>query len=234
MILFQAITRSPSFPGFISAACRFSTRRTSINRPKKQPRKSGFLIPSFGNSSLHGKDVGFGYYWAISRSFDFTYYGQYFSQAGLANHAEFRGKINQKTDFDVTVFGIKDTNERQYCRRQRRSHSRGSGLFGPRQRLAQPAVALDYLSNFAFQQDFTQSFSEAISSETHSVGFVTKHWSDYGLSIAAQRDVTFQSTTPGDTIEVRKLPEVEFSGREHEYDVNGWPFWVSFDASAGT
>src|SRR5579871_356015 len=60
---------------------------------KKEPRKSGFLVPNIGRSSLHGIMTGFGYYWAINRSYDLTYRGQYFSQAGLAHHAEFRGKI---------------------------------------------------------------------------------------------------------------------------------------------
>ncbi len=55
---------------------------------KKEPRKSGFLVPSFGNSSLHGEMINFGYYWAINRSFDLTYRGQYFTSAGLANHVE--------------------------------------------------------------------------------------------------------------------------------------------------
>lgn len=30
---------------------------------KKEPRRSGFLIPNFGNSSAHGKMLGMGYYW---------------------------------------------------------------------------------------------------------------------------------------------------------------------------
>ena len=78
---------------------------------EKEPRKSGFLIPDVGNNSLHGKMVGFGYYWAISRSFDLTYLGQYYSLSGLANHVEVRGKINESTGFDLTVFGIKDTQQ---------------------------------------------------------------------------------------------------------------------------
>jgi len=40
---------------------------------KKEPRKSGFLIPNFGNSSTRGKEIGAGYYWAINRSYDLTY-----------------------------------------------------------------------------------------------------------------------------------------------------------------
>ena len=70
-------------------------------------------------------------------------------------------------------------------------------------------------------------------SQTHSVGYLTKHWSDFGVNIVAQRNVNFQSTTPHDDISIRKLPEVEFNQREHRIDVKGWPFWISFDANAG-
>ena len=69
---------------------------------------------------------------------------------------------------------------------------------------------LNYLSSFLFRQQFTQSFDEAVSSETHSVGYITKHWSDYGFNFVAQRDVNFQSTAPNDEIVLRKLPEAEF------------------------
>ena len=92
---------------------------------------------------------------------------------------------------------------------------------------------LDYITSFGFRQQFTESFNEAVSSQTHSVGFVTKHWADYGLNIVVQRNVNFESTAPHDDIAIRKLPEVQFSGREHQIDVKGWPFWVSLDSSAG-
>ncbi len=197
---------------------------------QKKPRKSGFLVPNVGNSSLHGKTVGLGYFWAINRSFDLTYRGLYYSQAGLAHHAELRGKLSPKTDFDLTVFGIKDT---------AKVNPDDSGV-----RITLLAKSdlgngweargnVDYLSNFAFLQDFAQSFIEAVSSETNSVGFVTKHWSDFGVDFVAQRDVNFQSTLPGDIVEIRKLPEVDLIEREHEIDFNGLPFWFSFNASAG-
>jgi LPS-assembly protein len=197
---------------------------------KKEPRRSGFLIPNIGNSSTHGRMLGFGYFWAINRSFDLTYRGQYYSMAGLAHHAELRGKITQHTDFDLSVFGIKDT------------ESPATDDSGVRVRLLASSIlgngweahgSLDYLSNFAFLQNFTQSFYEAVSSQTQSVGFVTKHWSDFGVTIAAKRDVNFQSTTPGDTIEIRKLPEIGFVEREHEIDLKALPVWISFDSSAG-
>jgi LPS-assembly protein len=90
---------------------------------------------------------------------------------------------------------------------------------------------LKYLSSFLFRQQFTQSFDEAVSSETHSVGYITKHWSDYGFNLVAQRDVNFQSTAPNDEIVLRKLPEAQFTAREHQ--IRKLPAWFSLDSSFG-
>jgi LPS-assembly protein len=202
---------------------------------QKQPRRSGFLIPNIGNSSLHGKMVGFGYFWALNRSYDITYRGRYFSQAGLAHNLEIRGKVNQDTGFDLTVFGIKDTQQLEPSASGYRINMTGRSLLG---KGWEARGDLDYLSSFAFVQNFTQSFNEAVYSETHSVGFATKHWSDYGVDIVAQRNVNFQSTTPGDTIGIRKLPEANFLVREHQISPETWPswlapVWLSLDSSAG-
>ncbi len=195
---------------------------------KKQPRRSGFLIPQVGYSSLFGPDVGFGYYWAINRSYDLTYRGIYYTGAGLANHAELRGKVNESTAFDLSVFGVDDiqvpANSGYRITMQGKSDL-GDGWLAVGQ--------LDYLSSLNFLQQFTQSFNEAVFSDTHSVGDISKHWSDFGVDFVAQREVNFQSTTPGDTIEIRKLPEVDSTVREHEIDFDKWPVWVSFDSSAG-
>ncbi len=92
---------------------------------------------------------------------------------------------------------------------------------------------LDYITSFGFREQYTESFNEAVFSETHSVGFLTKHWSDYGINFVTQRNVDYQSTTPKDEVDVRKLPEIDFTQREHQFDVKGFPFWFSFDSSAG-
>lgn len=197
---------------------------------KKQPRRSGLLIPNVGNSSLHGKMVGFGYYWAINRSYDLLYRGQYFSQAGLAHHVDFRGKVSEHTDFDLNFFGLKDNRNLTPSISGVLITLRGKSDLG---RGWEARGQLDYLSAFAFRQNFTQTFNEAVYSETHSVGFIAKHWRDFGFNFVAQRNVNFQSNAPGDQIEFRKLPEVSFLQREHEIDLKNWPIWVSFDSSAG-
>jgi len=197
---------------------------------KKEPRKSGFLIPEAGNSSLHGPMVGFGYYWAINRSYDLMYRGIYYTSAGLANYADLRAKVSDKTSFDLSVFGIKSTQPETVVPSGVKILFLGKSDLGDGW---EAKVNLDYLSSFAFLQQFTQSFNEAVFSETHSVGYVTKHWSDFGFDFVAERTVNFESTTPGDTVEVRKLPSAEFTEREHELDFHKWPIWVGFDSSAG-
>jgi LPS-assembly protein len=91
---------------------------------------------------------------------------------------------------------------------------------------------IDYLSSFLFRQSFTQSFNEAIGSESNSTIFVTKKWDAYSFNAAFERRENFQSLTPGDAIVIRKLPEFEFSGRDQEIFQN-FPLWVSFDSAAG-
>lgn len=202
---------------------------------RKEPRRSGFLIPNAGNSSTRGKVLGFGYYWAPSRSYDLTYRGRNFSQAGLAHHVDLRARPNADTEVNVLVDGIKDK------RNLRPSASGALMVVHAKSYLGKGWEArgeLNQLSSFAFRRFFTESFNEAVFSQTHSVGFVGRHWSDYGFYLLAQKDVNFQSAEPGDNINIRKLPEVRFTGREHEIRIpagvlKGLPLWFSFESSAG-
>lgn len=198
---------------------------------KKQPRRSGFLLPGFGTSSSHGYTAAFGYYWVINRSYDLAYNGTYYTSAGLANFVEFRGRINQSSDFDLQLFGLKTNDVTQGTSDQglhvtlKAKYDLGNGW--------EARGDVDYLSSLAFLQQFTESYNEAVYGETRSLGFVSRHWDDFGLTFIAQRNFDFLTAAPQTSIEIRKLPEVDFSEREHEVKAFNWPFWVSFDSSAG-
>lgn len=202
---------------------------------KKNPRQSGFLTPNIGNSSRRGKMVGLGYFWAINRSYDLTYLNQYFTERGFAHHVDFRGKINKTTDFDAIVYGVNDRG----VMIGDQLHKQGGFLASLNARTDlghgwQGRIELNYLSSFEFRQNFTESFHEAIFAESNSVGFLTKHWSSYGVNIAGERDETFQiSTNVEDRLIVRKLPDFEFLSRERQISNKVLPVWVSLDSSAG-
>ncbi len=192
---------------------------------EKLPRRSGFLTPTFGNSSRRGKMLGGGYYWAINRSYDATYLAQYFTQRGPAHRVEFRGKPNARTDFDAIVYGVNDRLNQGGVLASVQARSELAHGFRAR-------VEANYLSSFVFRRNFTESINEMIQSEVHSVGYLEKDWSTFGLNVLMQRNENFQSTLPGDTVVIRKLPEVTFTSRDRRLWRN-LPLWISWDSSAG-
>ena len=120
---------------------------------KKEPRSSGFLIPTFGNSSTRGYEIGAGYYWAINRNYDLTYRAQYFTLAGLPIISNFRGDPTQKTFFDVLVDGVDD-------KRNLVPPASGAQILGHvTSDLGNGWLArgeLDYITSFAFRQQYTR------------------------------------------------------------------------------
>jgi LPS-assembly protein len=202
---------------------------------EKAPRRSGLLTPNIGNSSRYGKTFALGYYWAINRSYDLTYRAQYFSERGIAHHVDFRGKPSDRSDFNFILYGVNDRGLLQ---------SNGERLKQGGFQLTADAKAdlgygfqaigsLNYLSSFAFRQAFTQSFFDAVFTESHSIGVIDRHWSTYALNLVVQRNVNFQSTTTDEKINIQKRPSVEFSSRDHLISERILPIWVSFDSSFG-
>src|SRR5699024_6130778 len=58
--------------------------------PIDDRRKSGFLVPSLGNSSNSGVDISLPYYWNIAPDRDATIIPRYYSKRGFMLEGEFR------------------------------------------------------------------------------------------------------------------------------------------------
>lgn len=225
-IAYHAVFRIRRLPLFYTPALYKSLKRT--------PRKSGFLTPHIGRSTRRGQMIGLSYYWAINRSYDLLYESQYFTTRGFAHTFDFRGKVRPGTDFNFNLYGVNDRGIQVGDQIQKQGGSLFS--FDGRSDLGHGWEArgqINYLSSFLFRQSFTESFHEAIFSESHSVGFLTKHWSSFGFNVVAERDQEFQSVQPNDNIVIRKLPKVEFLSRERQIAGGVLPVWFSLDASAG-
>ena len=214
---------------------------------EKLPRRSGFLMPNVGNSSLRGKMIGGGFFWAINRSYDATYKVQDFTERGFAHHLELRGKPTQRADFDAILFGVQDRGlvEPDGSRLKQGGFTLyaagkadlGDGFYA--------RGSINYLSSFTFREAFSDSFNEAVFSEVNSVAFLGKDWSTYTFNTVMERQQDFQSaeitatnpvtgktTTETNAVVIRKLPEAEFSSRDHQIWDN-IPLWYSFESSGG-
>ena len=201
---------------------------------KKEPRRSGFLTPGFGHSSTRGFMFGAGYFWAINRSSDLTYQVQDFTTRGFAHHVDFRGKPTQRSDFNLIFYGVQDRGRLSGTSLIKSPGYSITGKFrteiGKGWRVR---GSIDYLSSLAFRQQFTDSFNEAIFSETHSTGWLERRFSYYTFTAAVSRSENFQDAVKGNSVLIRKLPEVEFQGRDRRIAAGPVPLYVSLDTSFG-
>ena len=224
---YRSVYRLRGIPLFYAPVLYKSLRRL--------PRRSGILLPNLTHSSRRGWIYSGGYYWAINRSYDLTYRPQYFSKRGLASTVDFRGRPSERSDFNVYFYGVKDRGAKfddGTVEKQGGYYAQFNGRTELWKGFSAQAH-INYLSNFRFRQNFTESFAEAISAETHSTALLTKHWSSYGFNLVYQRDENFQSAAPGDKILIRRLPMVNFLSRERQVNRRVLPVWVSFDSTFG-
>jgi LPS-assembly protein len=203
----------------------------------KNDRRSGFLTPNIGHSSIRGYMVGGGYYWAINRSYDLDYVLQYFTLRGPAHTLDFRGKPNEATDFNFNFYAVQDKGIGNPVQKQGGEQfelTARTQIWGFTGR-----VDYNYLSSYLFRTVFSNSYVGAISSEVDSIGFLQRHFNNdmYTLNLVAQRAQIFESVTlagqrPNQVV-IQKLPSVEFSARDHDIAKGPLPVWVSLNASGG-
>ncbi len=208
---------------------------TRFYRPLgRNPRQSGFLTPNFGHSSTRGWLLGAGYYLVLGRSYDVSYRAQYFSERGIAHTFEFRGKPSATSYFDINVYGVQDRGQDVNGTIENKAPGFSIQTTGKSEELPlgfEGKFNLNYLSSYLFRQTFSESYNEAISGEVDSVAYAQRHWREEVLTLVVSQTQLFESTTPGDKIEVQKLPEVAFQGRDRTLVAGPLPLWFSFDSS---
>jgi LPS-assembly protein len=214
---------------------------------QKEPRKSGFLMPTIGHSSLGGFMVGAGYFWAINRSYDVTYRVLDYLSRGYSHYADFRGKPREGTDYDLIMNGVQDRGAPNSGNPPQKYS--GLSLYGvAHSDLGDGWTAnaqINYITSFRYRQNWSLTYNEVIGSELDSTGFVNKNWSTFTLDGIVDRlenyldqekpetnPVTGAVTYQTDAVLIHKLPEAQLSSRDHAI-WHGIPLWYSFESSAG-
>src|SRR5258707_6122621 len=71
---------------------------------KKEDRATGFLIPTYGASSLRGQSIHNAFFWAIDRSQDATILHDWFSKTGQGVGSEYRYNFGPQADGNIRAY----------------------------------------------------------------------------------------------------------------------------------
>lgn len=202
---------------------------------QKNPRESGFLIPSIGRSSTRGNTAGDSIFWAINRSMDLLAGAEYFSKRGWAPDAEFRARPTDNSFADLTYYSVFDRGINQCTALNPCIENQGGteirlnteGEFAHNFR---SVANIDYLSSYVFRLAFSDVFAQAVNSEVRSQAFLSNTTGGLFINGATSRYQDFQSTKPGNVITILHAPGGEVSSVDRQ--LWGTPFHGSFDADA--
>ncbi len=206
----------------------------------ERPRRTGFLLPSFGSDSLRGTNVGGAFFWAINPHADLTVGAQFFNQGGWTQRAELRALPTERTSVNITYFGAEASKLADTL-----NSERGVGV----NQTGQEARALvmselphgwrgvidaTHLSSFRFRVGFAETFNDAVESEVRANAYVTNNPGSWYFNAFFGRYENFFQPDPETSVRFLTLPEVEFGTRPRL--LPRWktlPIYFAFDSFAG-
>jgi LPS-assembly protein len=175
----------------------------------RRERQSGFLFPTFGNSSRKGLFASIPFYWAISDSQDATVSLQPFSKRGVGLGGEYRYLLSESSRGIIQGFGIRETevNDRD---RGNDPENRGN-LLGKHTWQITPRLSvkadLNVVSDDNFFRDYGDRLRERSSQWAQSNLFASYRGDSWNLVANA---LWYQDLTSPRPVELQRVPEIRF------------------------
>ncbi|MGZ6970925.1 MAG: LPS-assembly protein LptD, partial [Thermoanaerobaculia bacterium] len=201
--------------------------------PALRDRASGFLIPGLGYSSNRGGFFGMSYYWAISRSADATFSGDFYTKKYYGLGTELRARPSDGTRFEGTYYTIYDPTVQHW--QWQTIGTLVSNDLGPK--LRGVVTWLDF-SDPTFFQNFNANFNLSSARTIGSEAFVTWSPDPFALNLRITRSEALGYGT-GDIVSER-LPVLEaslrptpFFGQAVFVEASGQAGFLSTDRGGG-
>jgi LPS-assembly protein len=181
---------------------------------KKEDRATGFLLPTYGVTSLRGQAISNAFFWAIDRSQDATFMHDWFSTTGQGFGGEYRYALDSGSA-SVEAYLLSD-NETTYSTgvlpASKSFHIRGSGTQMLPGRL-RSSFRMDYPTNFQTAQTFTTNIYDISRYQRTYGGNVIRSWRYYSLNGTFERTEYFTSGTENSNL-TGSSPKINLSGTE--------------------
>ena len=164
---------------------------------QEDDRATGFLIPTYGASTIKGQTISNAFFWAISRSHDATIFHDWFSKGGQSVGSEYRYVLAPGSQGNSTFQWIdeKPTSFTQNGTEQQaggtRSYSVRGGLIQTLPFRLRGRANVDYFSSIRTEQRFQQDVFRATNRRRSYGGNVTGSWGTYVMSATLDRNDIF-------------------------------------------
>lgn len=180
------------------------------------PRKSGFLMPVFGNDSQRGPNLGGSYYQVLGPHADLTLGTRVFERGGWTQRGEFRARPTAGSRVQINYFGA------EASQLSLQGVLQGVDVSGQTARVqmenrwkngVRGVADINFLSSLRFRQRFAETFNAAVISEVRSDIFFTANPGTNSLNVFASRYQNFRSAIPESSVTILAVPGIEFIRR---------------------
>ena len=178
---------------------------------KEDGRQTGFLLPTYGSSSLRGPSFHNAFFWAINRSQDATFQHDWYSKTGQAIGSEYRYALGSGNGSFRGLY--LDDHETVYPNGSVLPASKSFEIVGGGYQVLSPNLRargnVDYFSDVQTMQTFNTNINDASRNRrTYGVNVVGS-WLNYSLNSTFNRTENFYTTTS--SVVTGDTPRVTFS-----------------------
>jgi LPS-assembly protein len=199
---------------------------------KKEDRATGFLLPTYGSSTIRGQQLHNAFFWAIDRSQDATVEHEWYSKTGQGVTGEYRYNFGGGNDANLTTHFLDqhettfDTDSGPSILPATRSYDFRGGLNQALPGGFRARASVDYFSSLLTNQTYNTNIYNASNNVRNFGGNVAGSIAGYTINATANRNEYFidQNTSSvigaGPQVDVARTERPLF-GSQLYFAVNG-------------
>ena len=199
---------------------------------QQEDRATGFLMPTYGASTVQGQSISNAFFWAINRSHDATVFHDWLTTTGQGLGGEYRYVMGQSSrgDFESYLLNERETPDPfrggDATLPARRSLQMRGNLQHSISDAIQARGQVDFFSDVEVQQTYQRDIFRATNSSRTFGGNVTGSWNAYTLNGTADFRETFFGVD--DSSLHGAGPRVSFSQSERQ--IGTLPVYYGFNS----
>lgn len=182
--------------------------------PIDDRRKSGFLIPTFGNSDENGVDLTVPYYWNIAPNMDATFFPRHLSKRGTMLGTEFRF-LSRGQEAEIYGEVLPGDSQRDDNRTRWGLRIDQKGRLGRR---LNTNLSIDAVSDDEYLEDFGNQLELTSTRNIERRGDLTYRADRWQLRMRLQDFQTLDETIPPRGRPYKRLPQLAFSMPPYRLD----------------